>query len=459
MSVVAAFIMPHPPVILPQIGCGEEKKIQKTIDACREVARRVTAIKPQTIVLTSPHSIMYADYFHISPGMRAAGSFGQFRHPEVAMEVDYDTDFVRKLAAKAEKADLPAGTLGERDKTLDHGTMIPLSFINEQYQDYELVRIGLSGLPPIFHYQLGKLIAETADELGRNVVFIASGDLSHKLLLGGPYGFAAEGSVFDEQVTQAMDNGDFLQFLSFNENFCDAAAECGLRSFQIMAGAFDGKAVQSQLLSYQGTFGIGYGVAAFTAAGNDASRHFDEIYQQQYTPIYDMPKMDPYVRLAKYSLETYINTGKRATMPADLPKEMLNKKAGVFVSLKEYGQLRGCIGTIAPVTSSVAAEIMCNAVSAGCEDPRFDAVKSKELPLLVYSVDILDDPEDIDDASQLDVKRYGVIVSNGLKRGLLLPNIEGVDTVQQQIDIARRKAGIDIDKPIHLQRFEVVRHK
>jgi MEMO1 family protein len=459
MSVVAAFIMPHPPVILPQIGCGEEKKIQKTIDACREVARRVTAIKPQTIVLTSPHSIMYADYFHISPGMRAAGSFGQFRHPEVAMEVDYDTDFVRKLAAKAEKADLPAGTLGERDKTLDHGTMIPLSFINEQYQDYELVRIGLSGLPPIFHYQLGKLIAETADELGRNVVFIASGDLSHKLLLGGPYGFAAEGSVFDEQVTQAMDNGDFLQFLSFNENFCDAAAECGLRSFQIMAGAFDGKAVQSQLLSYQGTFGIGYGVAAFTAAGNDASRHFDEIYQQQYTPIYDMPKMDPYVRLAKYSLETYINTGKRATMPADLPKEMLNKKAGVFVSLKEYGQLRGCIGTIAPVTSSVAAEIMCNAVSAGCEDPRFDAVKSKELPLLVYSVDILDDPEDIDDSSQLDVKRYGVIVSNGLKRGLLLPNIEGVDTVQQQIDIARRKAGIDIDTPIHLQRFEVVRHK
>ena len=128
------------------------------------------------------------------------------------------------------------------------------------------------------------------------------------------------------------------------------------------------------------------------------------------------------------------------------------------MTIKKDGNLRGCIGTIYPVCPTLAQEIINNAVSAGTRDPRFNPVKPSELDELVYSVDVLGETEDIDSPSELDVKRYGVIVSKGYRKGLLLPNLEGVDTVEEQISIARQKAGISADEPVKLQRFEVVRH-
>ena len=138
---------------------------------------------------------------------------------------------------------------------------------------------------------------------------------------------------------------------------------------------------------------------------------------------------------------------------------MYSRRAGVFVSLKEEGRLRGCIGTIAPVRGSIAEEIIENGISAAAKDPRFHAVEPEELDRLEYSVDVLGETEKIDSPEKLDVKRYGVVVSRGYRRGLLLPDLEGVDTVEEQIGIARRKAGIPEDaEDIRLERFEVVRH-
>ena len=146
-------------------------------------------------------------------------------------------------------------------------------------------------------------------------------------------------------------------------------------------------------------------------------------------------------------------------MPEGLPEEMYSRRAGVFVSLKKDGRLRGCIGTIAPVRGSIAEEIIENAISAAIKDPRFHAVEPDELEHLVYSVDVLGDAEKISSPEELDVKRYGVIVSRGYRRGLLLPDLEGVDTAEDQIEIARQKAGIPEDaEDITLERFEVVRH-
>lgn len=461
MPVLGAFIVPHPPIILPEVGRGEERKIQKTINAYREAARQAAALKPETVIITSPHATAYADYFHISPGEKARGDLRAFGIPGVSVEAEYDDEFVRVLSAAAKEAGVPAGTSGERDPSLDHGTLIPLRFLNRETAGFKLVRIGLSGLPPEEHYRLGKLIAQTADKLNRRVVFIASGDLSHKLAQDGPYGFAPEGPEFDQRITKAMSEGDFLKFLNFSPAFCSAAAECGLRSFIIMAGALDGKAVRPQLLSYEGPFGVGYGVCAFSPAGEDGSRRFDRIYEEEQKTKMAKIKAgeDDYVRLARLSLESYIITGRTVKLPPDLPAAMRQNKAGVFVSLKKAGELRGCIGTIEPVTDSVAEEILQNAVSAGTEDPRFSPVQKSELPDLVYSVDVLSKPEPIASAAQLDVKRYGVIVSNGHRRGLLLPNLEGVDTVEQQVAIARRKAGIRDGEKVTLGRFEVVRHQ
>ena len=146
-------------------------------------------------------------------------------------------------------------------------------------------------------------------------------------------------------------------------------------------------------------------------------------------------------------------------MPEGLPQEMYSNRAGVFVSLKEEGRLRGCIGTIAPVRASIAEEIIENAISAATKDPRFQAVEPEELERLIYSVDVLGETEEISSEAELDVKRYGVVVSRGYKRGLLLPNLDGVDTVDEQVTIAKRKAGIPEDaEDIRLERFEVVRH-
>ena len=463
MSIVSAIMVPHPPLIIPEVGRGEESKIQKTIDAYTEAARFITDSQPDVIVLTSPHSIMYADYFHISPGASAVGDFGQFGASSVKFHVQYDSEFVAELASLARDSGLSAGTMGERDPHLDHATMVPLWFLQRACGGAlkcPLVRIGLSGLPLSDHYKLGMLIKLVSEKLDRRTAIVASGDLSHVLKSDGPYGYKAEGPVYDERIMGVMGRGAFGELFDFNDVFCEKAAECGHRSFVIMAGCFDGCSVNAKALSHEGPFGVGYGVCTFAPAGRDDSRHFLASYEKkERSRLAGLKESeDEYVRLARRSLEAWVRNSEKISVPEGLPSEMTSRRAGAFVSLKKHGQLRGCIGTIAATTPSVAQEIIRNARSAATEDPRFEPVEPHELEDLVYSVDILGDAEDIDSPQQLDVKKYGVIVSSGMKRGLLLPNLEGVDTVEQQLEIARRKAGLGGKEPVKLQRFEVVRH-
>lgn len=169
-------------------------------------------------------------------------------------------------------------------------------------------------------------------------------------------------------------------------------------------------------------------------------------------------KEDAYVQLARETIEEYVRTGRKMEIPENLPGEMYTSRAGVFVSVKKEGRLRGCIGTIQAVQASVAEEIIENAVSASAKDPRFSPIEPKELDKLSISVDVLGDTEAIDSPKQLDVKRYGVIVTKGYRRGLLLPNLSGVDTVEEQIAIAKQKAGIGAEEEVRLERFEVIRH-
>lgn len=170
--------------------------------------------------------------------------------------------------------------------------------------------------------------------------------------------------------------------------------------------------------------------------------------------------MDPYIKLAKVAIETYLNSGKILAVPAGLPNEMLKNKAGVFVSLHPHGQLRGCIGTIEPTTKNIAAEIIQNALSAALEDPRFEPMDKGEIKDLEISVDILNPAEKIKDRSELDIKKYGIICQSGDNKGLLLPDIEGIDSVEQQIQIACQKGGIDFAKDkIGIYKFTVTRHE
>ena len=461
MSIIAAYMVPHPPMIIPQIGSGREKQIQETIDAYRNVAAEIASLKPETIIISSPHSVMYSDYFHISPGKNANGDFGNFHAQEVQFQESYDEELVRRICSISDSENFPAGTLGERDRTLDHGTMVPLYFIRQVYCDYQLVRLGLSGLPLVDHYAFGRIIQQAVEDLGRRVVFIASGDLSHKLQSYGPYGYAREGPQYDDRVMDVSSRAAFGELLDFDESFCEKAAECGHRSFVIMAGALDGRAVEARQLSHQDVTGVGYGICTFHPGGIDESRHFLEqrsCDSEKGSPA-SPASSDPYVKLARESLESYILYRKIIDVPKELPPDLTARRAGAFVSIHEHGQLRGCIGTISPARSNLAEEIIFNAVSASTRDPRFRPIGKEELPFLEINVDVLGEPEDVESEDDLDVKRYGVIVRNGLRRGLLLPDLDGVDTVQQQVAIARQKAGIASNEKVSLQRFEVVRHK
>ncbi len=460
MTVLAAVAVPHPPLIFPEVGKGKEKEIQKTIDSYRQAMQFADSFAPDTIILISPHMRWYADYFHVASRAETTDNFAQFGAPQVKITASADESFIAALNTACQAHDFPCGVLGEQERDIDHGSFIPLRFLNEIKKDYKVVRIAISGLSVLYHYKLGQILNEVSAKLNRRSIIIASGDWSHKLLDDGPYGFAAEGPEFDKKVQEIFKTADFLSLLKMKSEFCEAAGECGHRPFVIMAGAFDSRAIKSKLRSYEGPFGVGYGVATFAAGDADEKRNFGEQYREWKQQEVDrqVATEDEFVRFARYCIENFVLTGKPAARPQHLPTALTSERAGVFVSLKMHGQLRGCIGTIAPVYADIAEEIAHNAISACSQDPRFMPVRPDELADLAYSVDVLKPAEPIASAEELNVKKYGVIVESGGKRGLLLPDIEGVDTVEQQIAIARQKGGINPSEKVQLHRFEVVRH-
>ena len=416
MGILAAYMVPHPPMIVPEIGRGSEKMITETIEAYEAVARDIAELKPDTIIITSPHTTMYSDYFHISPGKNAKGDFGEFRAGEVSFEEEYDYELVNRISAIADEEGFPAGIEGERNKKLDHGTMVPLWFIRRHYAGGKIIRIGLSGLSLIDHYQLGEYIRRAVTDLGRRAVFVASGDLSHKLRAQGPYGFAPEGPEYDKRIMDVAGRAAFDEMLEFKPELCEKAAECGHRSFVIMAGAFDGIDIDSKVLSHQDVTGVGYGICIFSPKEDpkgrvNESRCFLKKIETERKIAND--KCDGYVKLARLSLESYIRDGRKIHIPQDIPEglmkelpgEIFEKRAGAFVSIHKQGELRGCIGTILPVTACVAQEIIDNAISASTKDPRFNPITEGELKWLEINVDVLGEPESIESKEMLDVKR------------------------------------------------------
>ena len=460
MPVLAAYMVPHPPMIVPEVGRGSEKQIKATREAYAHVAEEIAQLKPETVIIASPHATMYADYFHLSPGENAQGSFQQFHAPQVQFHELYDDTLVKSIQTMTNELHFPAGTLGQREPALDHGTMVPLYFIRQKYTDFRLIRSGLSGLSLEEHYRFGQIIQAAIVQTGRRAVFIASGDLSHKLQTYGPYGFSEEGPEYDRRIMDVCSRAAFGELFDFSESFCERAAECGHRSFVIMAGVLDGLTVEAKRLSHEDVTGVGYGICTFHPMGRNDSRRFLDIRQREEEKRLTKARdgCDPWTRLAWQSVDSYVLKHQVIKVPEGLPDALMHKRAGVFVSIHKQGRLRGCIGTIAPTRANLAEEIIHNAISASSNDPRFDPIRPEELKWLEMNVDVLGEPEDIASEKELDVKRYGVIVSKGHRRGLLLPDIDGVDTVQQQISIARKKAGIDQNEKVSMQRFEVVRH-
>lgn len=442
-KIVNSYIMPHPPIIVPGVGKGREAEASNTIEAMKKASKDIAADKPGTIIISSPHAPAFMDYVYISDEEELRGDFSPFGDMMTSMSFSNNLELAKLISEKAGLAGINAGGLSRKIKqqhgisdALDHGALVPLYFISQEIKGFKVVHISTPFMPFPELYELGKCIAEAVGELDEDVVYVASGDLSHRLTMDAPAGYNPAGRQYDEFLVDKISTGDVDGILSLDVELMEAAGECGTRSIIMMLGAMDGKELVNKVYSYEGPYGVGYLVAKV-----------------------DPPEESIHVRLAKESLETYVKEKKMIDIPEWVQEEMLKSRAGVFVSLKIKGQLRGCIGTIGPTKGNIAEEIINNAISSGTMDPRFEAVVEEELHMIRYSVDVLAKPERIMSMEELDVKRYGVIVTSGYKRGLLLPNLEGVDNPADQVNIALRKAGIGDSEEFELERFEVIRFK
>lgn len=459
------YLMPHPPIIIPDIGKGEEKKIESTTLACNEIGKEIADIKPDTIVIITPHATMFSDAIAISDEEIISGDLSQFRCSNIKMNIPIDKEFNIKLGTFCHLEGIPSVLVNSElldrynvNYELDHGTMVPLYFVNKYFNDYNLVHITYSMIGDINLYKFGMGIKKVAEDLNKKVVIIASGDLSHKLKNEGPYSYSPYGEKFDSELLKNLENGDVLGAFNLNKTMIEEAGQCGLNSVYILLGTMEGKEIKGELLSYEGTFGVGYGVMKLKRQEKSKS-YLDELVTYKEEKFKKkLNSSNPYVKLARENLNNYFSHGKSLADISDLPDELLNQRHGVFVSLKKFNNLRGCIGTIAPTTNSVGEEIIRNSIEAAMHDPRFPEVTEDELEDIDISVDVLMDSVPCN-KEELNPKKYGVIVSRGNRRGLLLPDLEGVDTVEEQLRIACDKAGIDFDEDYNIEKFEVIRYK
>ncbi|HOJ10991.1 MAG TPA: AmmeMemoRadiSam system protein A [Clostridiales bacterium] len=469
-GIINAYIFPHPPIIIPEVGRGRETDAANTIEAARRAAKDIRNDNPDTIIITTPHGPFFEDYFHIPVTDFLQGDMGNFGAPKIKLKFKNNIDLINRIKTNALSEGIYAGGLDDKlmkemriSQGMDHGAMVPLYFVSRELTDFKLVLISLANMPFKDLYRFGMCISKAVAESGERIVFLASGDLSHSLTEDAPCGYNKKGEEFDKLLIKYISEGDVESILNFDRNFCEQAAECGLRSFIIMLGALDGYEIHPEVYSYEGPFGVGYSVAKIGIGKKNSKRELLKEYERILKEKIDKIRAgeDHYISLARMALEAYVRED-RLIKPYEigyLPEEMLNERAGAFVSIKKDGNLRGCIGTTGPTRGNLAEEIIHNAISAGTKDPRFYPVEEVELGELVYSVDILKEPERVKSIEELDVIRYGVIVRSGFKSGLLLPNLEGVNTPEEQVSIALKKAGIKPYEKYTMERFEVIRHE
>lgn len=465
MNNIIGAVVPHPPIAIPEIGRNDAEKVRETQEAMADLTKDLKDMEVNSLVFISPHGPVFQDGIGINGSSILKGSFANFGHPEIKFEGNNDLILVKEIMKAAQDLGIPTVLLDNElveayniSLDLDHGVLVPLYFIEEKGLSVPIVSITIGLLSLEELYQFGTAISKAAASLGKRVAVIASGDLSHRLTPDAPAGYNPEGKEFDEHIVKGISSGDIKELIGISEGCVEGAGECGLRPIIMMLGSLDKYRWEGKVLSYQGPFGVGYMVAKVIPVEKEETK-VDKLYQRRKDELRERrEEEDPLVKLARETLEVYVKEEREIAQPFPLDNEMKDK-AGIFVSIKKHGQLRGCIGTIMPTTENIAQEVIHNAIQAGTQDPRFFPVEEDELDELVYSVDVLMPPESIKNVKELDVEKYGVIVRSGRKTGLLLPNLEGIETVGEQIRIAKEKAGIAPSEVFTMERFEVIRHK
>lgn len=406
MPLTFAGLMCHAPIVLPQVGGAESARCARTTRAMREVAARTVASAPDRLVLVSPHSPRKLRQWGAWPGPHR-GDLAAFRAPGIRVSLPDAPEVAATLGIPPIKGDEP----------LDHGAMVPLAFLWDAGWRGPTAILALPW-EQADGVALGRRLATLP---GRTAV-IASGDMSHRLKPGAPAGYHPEARSFDAAFVHALEASDWEAALA--APWREEAAEDVVDSTAVAIGAA-GTPLHPEVLAYEGPFGVGYTEA---------------VLYDPHPPLYAIAR-----RAIRARLE-----GHRYWPPDDD-----RPSAGVFVTLHRKGALRGCVGSLAGRAGSLAQEVARMAPEAAFHDDRFPPLRADELDDLEVEVSVLGPLEPVRDPEALDPRRYGVVVEAGGRRGLLLPDLEGVDTVEQQLDIARRKAGIPASAKLVIHRFEV----
>ena len=434
------------PVVAGQFYPGSASQLEAMIETLVDEK----AEKREVIGLVSPHAgyvysgpvagavisrIKFKDTFIIiGPNHSGMGkplsimTRGKWKTP--LGEVEIDSELGRQILATS--SHLQEDAIAHQ---YEHSIEVQIPFLQYFRSDFRIVPIILGYAGGDTCKEIGREIAKAVRELNREVVIIASSDMTHY----EPQESAQEKDTQAIDAILDLDEDELLRRVEeLDISMCGYAPTASLISAAKELGA-----KSAELVKYQ--------------TSGDTTGDYSAVVGYAGI-IISAIEMHPLVKLARETVETYVEEGKVPPPPDELTPEM-KEKAGVFVSIHMLGELRGCIGTFEPAAKNVAEEIIQNAISSATGDPRFPPVTPEELKDLEYSVDVLTTPKPVKDKSRLDPKKYGVIVQCGFRRGLLLPDLEGVDTVDYQIDICRQKAGIAPDEPVELYRFEVKRYK
>ncbi|MFC2022827.1 AmmeMemoRadiSam system protein B [Chloroflexota bacterium] len=343
--------------------------------------------------------------------------------------VEIDSELAKRIATTSRHLEQD-----EAAHLYEHSIEVQLPFLQYFKPDIRLVPIVLALAGGDIYKEIGREIATAINELERGAVIIASSDMSHY----EPYDAAHSKDRQAIDAMLALDDEVLLERVKEMD-----ISMCGYGpAVSLISAAKELGANRAELVKYQ--------------TSGDVSGDYSAVVG--YAGIIITTERHPLLALAREAVGYYVKNGEVLSPPPELTPEM-KENAGVFVSIHKAGELRGCIGTFEPQQDNVALEVITNAISSATRDPRFSAVTADELGQLDYSVDILSTPMPVEDKDQLDPKKYGILVECSWRRGLLLPDLEGVDTVDDQIDICRIKAGISPDDPINLYRFEVKRYK
>ena len=445
-QVIIAVLMPHAPVLVPAIGGKHGNHAAASVGAMTEAARRVVRAKPETIVLISPHTPRRRGAFAIWADKRVSGSLAPFGAPSAAVDLPADESLAGMIAEEAGSRSVEIWRL--RDAELDHGAIVPLWHLADAGWRGPTVLIGLNypGEPGLA--ELGEAIGAAARRAGRRAAVVASGDMSHRLQPGAPAGFHPRAKEFDCAFIECLRVGDYRKLLKFDPKLQDLAAEDAVDSTLVATAAVNWNAVGHEVLSYEGPFGVGYGIAILhqslpaSASASTSESNVTEIGKALS-------------QVARSSLEAAFRGDSEEP---DIPTEgILGERHGVFVTLRgPRRKLRGCVGTLTPRFVNTADETWHVARDAAFQDARFAPVGAHELKQLRFDVSVVLPLEEVASPAELDPRRYGVVVATEDGRcGVLLPDVKGVDTVEQQLAIARRKGDIDEFEPVRIQKFAV----